>query len=253
MIRDLGLLDRAEGAQPDVQHDRRDGDTLIPQFLQQLPGEMQSGGRCGGGAFGAGIDGLVAVVILQLLGDIGRQGHQPDLVQNVVDILVFFVVEGEPDEAVPFLQDVRHLAREDAVSEDTARAYPRPLTRLDQALPRIQLVLAQEQKLQPCLLPALGVPIQARGNDLGVVDDQNVLRGNIVRDIIEMPVFDRTVRPVDDHEPGGVAAVGGMMGYQLRGQVVGEIRGLQICSDALVENNVRLYCIHICGTSLTVR
>ena len=115
------------------------------------------------------------------------------------------------------------------------------------------LVLAQEQKLQPCLLPALGVPVQARGNDLGVVDDQNVLRGNIVRDIIEMPVFDRTVRPVDDHEPGGVPAVGGMLGYQLRGQVVGEIRGLQICSDALVENNVRLYCIHICGTSLTVR
>ena len=59
------------------------------------------------------------------------------------------------------------------------------------------------------------------------------------------------VRSTD--EPGGVPAVGGMLGYQLRGQVVGEIRGLQICSDALVENNVRLYCIHICGTSLTVR
>ena len=45
-------------------------------------------------------------------------------------------------------------------------------------------MLTQKQKLNECLGSALYVAVKARGNNLGIIDNQNVTRAQIVDDII---------------------------------------------------------------------
>ena len=75
VILDLVLLDRAERAKADVQRDIADLHTHVRDPLQQLLREVQAGCRRGGAAKLAGIDRLVALLILQFLLDVGRQRH----------------------------------------------------------------------------------------------------------------------------------------------------------------------------------
>ena len=80
-----------------------------------------------------------------MLGDIGRQGHQADFVQDVVDILICAVVVFEADEAVAFLHHTHDLARHHALTEHQAVTDACALAGFDQALPGVQLMLAEQE------------------------------------------------------------------------------------------------------------
>ena len=67
VIRDLVHADGTEGTKPDVKRHIPDLDPFLPDFSQKLFGKMQPGSGGGGGADLAGIDRLVAFLVLKLL------------------------------------------------------------------------------------------------------------------------------------------------------------------------------------------
>ena len=75
MILDLVLFDRPERAEADVQRYVTDLHTHVRNLLQQFLRKVQAGRRRGGAAELAGINRLIALLILQLRLDIRRQRH----------------------------------------------------------------------------------------------------------------------------------------------------------------------------------
>ena len=188
---------------------------------------MQSRRRRCRRTFLARIDRLVAVVIAQLLGNVRRQRHQTDPVQDVIDILVCAVVVGEADQAVSLLHDIGNLSREHPVSEDKLHANARALSGLDQRLPEIQFPLAQEQQFDPRLGSALHVAVKPCGNDLGIVDNQHVPRPQIVGQIRKMPMLDAVLLAIQHHQSRRVAPLGRVLCNQLGRKIIIEIRSSQ--------------------------
>jgi len=189
-------------------------------------------------ALGLGVDRLVAVAVGQSLGDVGGQGHEADLVENVVNVLVLLAVKVELYEAVALLHQLHHLTRQHPLAEHHAVAEAGTLSRLDQALPGIGRPLAQEQQLNTRFRSALGVTVQAGGYDLGVVDDQDVLRTDVVKDIEKVLVLNCFGFPVQHHEAGVIPFLHGVLGNQLLGQMVEEIRRPQIRCRAVIYNEL---------------
>lgn len=74
MILDLVLLDGPERAEADVQRDVTDLHTHVRNLLQQFLRKVQAGRRRGAAEL-AGINRLIALLILQLRLDIRRQRH----------------------------------------------------------------------------------------------------------------------------------------------------------------------------------
>src|SRR5690606_4201658 len=76
---------RLEGARAHVQGDECLGDALCRQTGEHVLVEMQAGSRRRDGAWLAGIDGLIALVIFRLCGmlNIGRQRRGPVTVQEI--------------------------------------------------------------------------------------------------------------------------------------------------------------------------
>ena len=94
---DLFHAHRLEGACPHMQRQRGSADTLLGEPLQHCLIEVQpGGGRCHGARV-AGIDGLVAGLILRLhpVLDIGRQGQAAVLLGQVPQIAFALQFEGE--------------------------------------------------------------------------------------------------------------------------------------------------------------
>ncbi len=77
MLLCIFLGDRGKGIQPHLQGYGSKFDALFFKFLHQLVGKMQPGGWRGCRTRHGGIDGLVALPILQSFVDVGRQGHMP--------------------------------------------------------------------------------------------------------------------------------------------------------------------------------
>ena len=85
-------LNRSERSKSHVQSNLTVANALGSDPLEKLIGEMQACGRSSSRAFFLGVHGLIVVLILQLLGDIWRERHISDLVECLIDILVFIRV-----------------------------------------------------------------------------------------------------------------------------------------------------------------
>ena len=72
MFRDVLRLHRAEGAQPHMEGDIAQLDPHLLDLPEQFRGEVQAGGGGGGGAVDLGVDGLIPLIVLKLLLDVGR-------------------------------------------------------------------------------------------------------------------------------------------------------------------------------------
>ena len=83
VVRNLLRLDRAEGAQPHMECNVANLYTHFPHLLQQLGGEMEPCGGCGGGAHHLGIYRLIPLLILELRLDVRRKGHTAQPLQNL--------------------------------------------------------------------------------------------------------------------------------------------------------------------------
>ena len=105
------------------------------------------------------------------MGDVGRQGHLAQAVQNLLE----YPIVGETDLAVTLVHDVDDFAGQEAAAKDNALADPRLFARLDERLPDVAGLAAQKQHLHGAAGP-LSLTHEPRRDDLGVVDHQAVLR-----------------------------------------------------------------------------
>ena len=221
VVGDLLRLHRAEGAQAHMQQHRHDGDALLPDALQKRRGEVQAGRRRGGGAFGLGVDGLVALAVPELLMDVGRQGHLPQPVQQ---FLKDALVEEAHPAAAGFLHVVQHLAAQQAVPEGADRTGLQPPARADQGFP-VGGVLPAEQKDLHRHAGVLLDAQQARGDDPRLVDHQGVAGIQVFDDIVKSPVLDAVLQGADHQQPAVVAGLDGSLGDELFRQFIVKVSG----------------------------
>ncbi len=99
-------LHRAEGAKPHMERHLGDRNAFFLDFLQKLRRKMQPRRGRSRRTVILGINCLIAVFILQLVGNVRRQGHLP---QPVKDFLKNPLI-GEADPAVAILHHIQHLA-----------------------------------------------------------------------------------------------------------------------------------------------
>ena len=128
-------LDRAEGAKSHVERHIGEVHALVLNLLQELLCEVQACGRCGGGAVVLRIDRLIHVRILKLVGDVGRQRHLAEAVQDLLKDAVIV----ELHEAVSVLHDLQDLRGQGPVAEGDLRTGAKLLSGLYQGLPDIAL------------------------------------------------------------------------------------------------------------------
>jgi hypothetical protein len=67
--------------------------------------------------------------------------------------------------------------------------------------------------------------VEAGGDDAGIVEDEDVASLEKIGEVLELTVFDLAGVAMEDEEAGLIAAGGGLLGDQFRGQVVMEIGG----------------------------
>lgn len=203
VVGDLILHHGAEGAEADVQGHFSDADALGADGIHQLRGEVQTGRRGGGASKLLGVDGLILALVFELLGDIGRQRHFAKFVQLFIKRLGVII---KCNELVAVFQRLVHHGRQGAVAEAHLGAGLHPLAGLGKALPLVALDLTQQQQLADRAGRLLDAH-DAGGQDLGVVDDQQVARLQIFRQVVEDAVLDAVVFLAQDHQPGRVTRV----------------------------------------------
>ena len=98
-------LDGAEGAQSDMERHISDVHSFCTDPIQQFIREMQSRCRSGGRAEFMRIDRLVALLILELCGDVGGQRHLTDLIEGSIDVFLTLQL----DDPVAVLDDIDDL------------------------------------------------------------------------------------------------------------------------------------------------
>ena len=94
---------------------------------------MEAGGRSGGRAGLSGVDGLVALLILQPLLDIRRQRHLANLVKQAEKFALII----KANQAAAILLDFRDLTHEKPIAKLKTVSFLCPFTRLAQRLPGI--------------------------------------------------------------------------------------------------------------------
>ena len=140
--------------------------------IHQFRREMKAGrGRCGAAKL-LGIDGLVLALILQLLGDIGRQRHFAKFVQLFIKGLGIVI---ECNVLVAVLHGLVHHGGQAAVTKAHLRAGLHPLARLCKALPLVAFDLTQQKQLTHSTGGLLDAHDAGR-QDLGIVYHQQVAR-----------------------------------------------------------------------------
>ena len=75
-------LDGPECAKPDVEGDVHDLNALLPKLGEEFFREMETRGRCGGGARNFRIDGLIIRFVLALFLDVRGQRHEAKRVED---------------------------------------------------------------------------------------------------------------------------------------------------------------------------
>ena len=198
-----------------------DGDALFPDALQQRRSEMQAGCRRGGGAFRFRVDCLVALPVPELFVDVGRQGHLPQPVQQLLKDA--FVEEAHPA-AAGFFHVVQHLAAQQAVPEGADRAGFQPPARADQGFP-VGGVLPPEQEHLHRDAGVLLDAQQARGDDPRLVDHQGVAGIQVFQDIVKSPVLNTVLQGTHHQQPAVVAGLDGGLGDELFRQFIVKIGG----------------------------
>ena len=86
VIQDVILLYRAERAETNVQRNIRGIHSLIGELFKHLVCEVQTCCRRCRRACLTAVDGVVAVVLFQLCGDVGRQRHLTYAVKDIEEI-----------------------------------------------------------------------------------------------------------------------------------------------------------------------
>ena len=228
VILNILRFDGAECSETYMEGDKSDTDALFAQGVKEFGGEMQSCGRCGGAAALAGIDGLISVVIFELLGYIMRQRHLAYLIEQFKEHSVIC----EFCKAVAVRQDVNNLG-EEHIMEGEPMTLASLFAWTRDNLPDVVALVVEKKELDhrtrvyPCA-------VKARGKHLCVVENKAVSGLNILRDITKNIVLDGASFFVEHHESRTVARLGGMLCNEFLRQVVKEIAFFHYFSSAFV-------------------
>ena len=202
MLRDVLRLHRAEGAQPHMEGDIAQLDPHLLDLPEQFRGEVQAGGGGGGGAVDLGVDGLIPLIVLKLLLDVGRQRHLAQLLQYLQeDPLVV-----EAHQTVPAGCLRLHRGGEASLAEGHLGPRLQLPARADQALPESVPLVGQQQHLTGAS-PGEPVADQPGWQDPGVVQHQAVPRPQQLGQLIKVPVGDLPGALVQGQQSGGVPAL----------------------------------------------
>ena len=190
--------------------------TPLAAIFSSSSGVARRGGRRA--AQDLGVDGLIPLLVLQLLLDIGRQGHFAQVLQHLQEDAL--VVEAHHPVAVGQL--LHHLGGQFPVAEAQLRPCTHLPARAHQALPGLVAPVDQQQHLAGA---AAGQPLaqQAGGQHPGVVQNQAVAGIQKVRQLVEVMVTGLPCLPVQRHQAGGVPLVQGRLGDQLLRKVIVKI------------------------------
>ena len=148
---------------------------------------MQPGSGGGGGADLAGIDCLVAFLVLKLLLNIRRQRHLADLVKNSVEIPLI----REFDQTVSILYDFQYFGSHESVAKGKAISGLGTFAGAGQYLPNVVPFRGKKQKFHPCPR-SLFDAVYSGGKNAGIVQNQTVVWVQIIDDVIKMPVLNLT-------------------------------------------------------------
>ena len=227
VLREVLDIHRAEVAQPHVERHESPIDALDLHALHQVLREVHAGRRGRHGALFLGEDRLVAFGVLgfDLLAHPFRQGRFAQREERLLELLVG-AVEQEAQRAAARGGVVDHLGHQQVVVAEIEFVADADLARrVHQHVPQPQFAVqfAQQEDLD---LGAglLLVAVEARREDLGIVEDEQILFVEVLDDVLENAVFDGPFGAVDDHQPGFVAVVGRVFGQHFGRKVVPVLR-----------------------------
>ena len=103
------------------------------------------------------------------------------------------------DEPVAIGEDVHHLAVEQAVPKGEAAALLGPLARACQGLPHVAALVLQQEELHVGAGPLL-YAVDAGGQHPGIVEHQAVRGGEVVDNIVKVPVLNGPGSLVQHHQ-----------------------------------------------------
>ena len=141
----------------------------ILNFLQQFRCKMQPCRRCRRRAFMFCINGLISVFILQFMGDIRRQGHFPQFVQNVFKYTFIF----EFNDAIAAFDDLQHFRHQFAAAKGDFIPRTSFFTGTHQHFPCIHISSHQKKDLHSCAC-AHAFAIQSGRKYLCIIDHKAV-------------------------------------------------------------------------------
>jgi hypothetical protein len=163
----------------------------------------------------SGIHGLVAVLILQLVRNIRRQGHLAQLVQDFLKNPLVI----ELNHTVSVIHGIHHGSCQQALAEFDDSPRLCLLAWAHQCLPYIILPALQQKYLYfcPCILLH---PEKPGRYDLCIVNHQAVTRPQVLRNILKNSVLYLPCFPIQHHQPRGRTILQGVLGNQFFRQFI---------------------------------
>ena len=172
---------------------------------------MQSCGGRRGGAVDFAVDRLIFGIIRQLLLNIRRKRHCAYFGEDILK----HTVEDKFHHAFAFLPALGDFGGK-LVGKDDFRADIQFFARTNDATPMGVIDTAKEQKLN-LARKALSMPDQTGGNDLGIIDDEDVAGVKIVQNVGKHFVFPFPRLAVNDQKTRRVPGLRGVLGDQFFG------------------------------------
>ncbi len=162
----------------------RNGNAFLPDFFQQLWRKMQPGrgGRCRTVIFC--IYRLIPVLVLKLMGNIGRQRHLSQPIQNRFKNSLI----SKLNQPVALFCNFQHFSRQNPAAKKNFSARPCLFSRFYQSFPNIILSSFQQQDFHFsfCAFPLSKEP---RWDYPGIIEHQAVPRFQIIQNTAKLPVL----------------------------------------------------------------
>ena len=227
VLRKVFYIHFFEVARTHVNGDEGFVNVLQNHAVKELAAEMQTGGRSLDGALVGRKNGLIIDGILgrnRILHPVGdrRLAH---LEQGLFEFLVGSV-EQETQGTAARGGIVNHLGHQRTVLAEIQFVADADLAgRIHNHVPQPLLAVQLPQQENHDIGPRLFfLAIEARGEDLGIVQHEGVTLPEIIDDILENLVFDFSGLSVEDEHARFVTPTGGLLGYPVFGQDELELR-----------------------------
>ena len=192
-----------------------DGHAFLLQLIEDLRREVQPGCRCSCGTIYFGIDGLIAIRIIQLFPDIWGQRNISEFLKNLIENAMIDHLH-LPESL--FL-DFDALCLESAIMEAHDCSELDRMSIAEQAFPYIIRKLSQQQHFHMC--PGFFLdPVETGRDDSRIIADEDISFMEIIHDVIEMLMFQFSALHMDHHHPAGLAVLQRSLGNELLRELI---------------------------------